>query len=367
MVANGAGPIDPFTGAAAGFRSFPVPNRPGAEQQVGDAIWFFNVGGGANDGQYDTFLSRSLRGTNFSRVISFDWEMRFTARGSWAVRRFEDGALLKVPFELWNIGINTPDDPSDDYRLVPWFRSNGAVGGLQTDPDGMTYQLDPNDHGTSGGTDDPYTPWIYWRIPADNSAGTGGYDAYVSAIDTSLAFMPGVDASGTYDYGGGEAFARTILVSWNGDDVSDGEVAAGTQLRPEEGSIIRIITTKPNTPGDVFSFESVAPKTEDLRLARQQAAKLVNVFPNPYHRNIVDLNNPFEQFVTFTHLPEEEVTIHIFTIYGDLVRKIRHTNGTQFEEWGLRNSDGRAVASGMYIVRIDMGEIGVKVLKLGVL
>ncbi len=369
MVANGAGPLVPSIGAASDFRGFPgsVP-RANAEQQVGTGQWFFGVGGGANDGTYEGFLSRSLRGSNFSRVISFDWEMRFTARGSWALRRFEGFELVKVPFELWNIGSNTPDDPSDDYRCIPWFLSNGGRGDLQTDPDGMTYQLDPNDSGASGGTNDPYTPWIYWEIPADTSPGEAGYNAYVSAIDTTLAGMVGVDAGGTFDIAtASEAFAKTILVSFNGDDVSDGEVAAGTQLHPEEGSIIRIITTKPNTPSDVFSFESVAPKTGDLKLARQQAARLVNVFPNPYYRNIVDLNNPFAQFVTFTHLPEEEAAIHIFTIYGDLVRKIRHTNGTQFEEWDLRNSDGRAVASGIYIVRIDMGEIGVKVLKLGVL
>jgi hypothetical protein len=49
------------------------------------------------------------------------------------------------------------------------------------------------------------------------------------------------------------------------------------------------------------------------------------------------------------------------------VLKIEHDNGTQFDFWDLRNEDGRSVASGLYIVHVDMGEIGVKVLKLAVL
>jgi len=365
MVANAAGPIDPPTGAAADFRGFPVPNRPGSEQQVGDAIWFFNVGGGSNDGTFDTFLARSLRGSNFSRVIPFDWEMRFTGE-SWATRAFVDGALLKVPFELWNVGVGTHDDPSDDYRLIPWFLSNGAVGGLQTDPDGMTYQLDPNDSGASGGSNDPYTPWIYWRNPADTSPGEAGYTAFISAIDTTVAFQPGVDGSGTYDFASPEVFARTILVSWNGDDVSDGEVAPGTQMRPEDGSIIRIISTKPNTPTDVFSFQGVPPVVNNSTLAKQQAAELVNVYPNPYRGFNIEETDPSNRFVTFTHLPEGNTTIQVFTIAGELLKTIQHTNGTQFEQWDLRNDADVPVASGMYIVRIDMRSIGVKILKLAV-
>jgi hypothetical protein len=52
---------------------------------------------------------------------------------------------------------------------------------------------------------------------------------------------------------------------------------------------------------------------------------------------------------------------------GELVRKIQHANGTQYERWDLRNFIGVPVASGMYIVRIDMADLGVKVLKLAVL
>jgi hypothetical protein len=141
----------------------------------------------------------------------------------------------------------------------------------------------------------------------------------------------------------------------------------GSHPYQESDFTMRITPNFVNTERDVFTFESQVPITDDLALARQQAAALVNVFPNPYDRGNIDLRKPFDQFVTFTHLPEFNAMIRIFSLAGDLVLKIEHDNGTQFDFWDLRNEDGRSVASGLYIVHVDMGEIGVKVLKLAVL
>ncbi|MFQ5631787.1 MAG: T9SS type A sorting domain-containing protein [bacterium] len=93
---------------------------------------------------------------------------------------------------------------------------------------------------------------------------------------------------------------------------------------------------------------------------------MVNVFPNPYRGFNIDEHNNINRFVTLTHLPESTTKIQIFTLFGELIRIIEHSNGTPFERWDLRNHIGIAVASGIYIVRIDMGELGVKILKLAV-
>lgn len=365
-IANGAGPIDPPTGAAAEFQGFPTPERPGASQQVGSGVWMINAGGG--DGSYGSFLGRSLRGDNFDRVVPFDWEMRFTARGSWAVKAFNTGEVVKVPFELWNIGSNTPDDPSDDVRLIPWFLDNAEVGGLQTDPNGLTFQLDPNDHPTSGGTNDPYTPWIYWRIPVDDSPGEAGYNAFTAAIDTTLFGVIGADASGTYDYESPEAFARMVLVSFNGDEVSDGVVEPGTQMTPEEGTIFRIISTKPNTPADRFTFSTAGfePTSNDARTAEDVLA-LANVFPNPYYGFNSRETSSFSRFVTFSHLPQRAI-IRIFNMAGALVRAIDKNDATQFATWNLQNESELPVASGIYIAHIEFPELGIsKNLKLAII
>ena len=208
-------------------------------------------------GSYEAFLSRSMRGDNFDRAMPFDFEMRFTAAGSYSVRTFEDNVVIPVPFELWNIGIATPDDVSDDYRLIPWLGTVEAFGGVSLNPDG--YSVEPTDHSASNGDNDPFTPLIYWRQPEDISAGTAGYDAYVASLD--LAANP--PNSGTYLFDGAEVFARTVLFNWNGGSVADTATFRATvnQLVPEEGTVFRISTTKPNTTSDVFVFTTTAPAT----------------------------------------------------------------------------------------------------------
>jgi hypothetical protein len=129
---------------------------------------------------------------------------------------------------------------------------------------------------------------------------------------------------------------------------------------------IRIKPNMVNTGADEFTFKSEPPIRDNKALARAQAMALVNVYPNPYKGFNIEERDPINRFVTFTHLPETNATIQIFTLMGELVRKIQHTNGTQYERWDLRNFIGVPVASGIYIVRIDMGDLGVKVLKLAV-
>ena len=358
VVANAAGPIDPPEGAAADFQGFPAL-RPTESQQVGGGHWFFHAGdsSGGTVRSYEAFLSTAMRGSNFNRLVPYDWEMRFTAEGSWAVRAFTDGLVVSVPFELWNVGIATYDDPSDDYRVIPWFWELAAFG--LNDLDDFVYQVEANDHATSGGRNDPYTDWIYWRIPADNSAGTAGYDAFVAALD----FTTDPPNEGTYDYASPEVIARSVLINWNGGDVEDPTWPANVnQLVPEEGTVFRLISTKPNGLEDVFTFSTDSLKATTLAYDPER----INVWPNPYFAYNPEERLPQQRIVMFTHLPEEgEATIRIFNLAGHLVRILRHPGGSQFATWDLRNLDARLVGSGMYIVHIET-EYGDRVLKLGV-
>ena len=369
LVANAAGAIEPPLAAAFAFQGFPTPDsmNPSPDGQADGQRWAIHTGadaassaGGAR-GSYSAFLSRSLRGNNFNRVLPFDWEMRFTSLGSWAVKALTTGELLKVPFELWNTGINSPDDPSDDYRLIPWFLELSALGFPEPDP---SYGLTPNDHPGSGADNDPYTQWIYWRIPAehlDNSPGEIGYNNYLATIDTT-----DVTRYGSYGVDGSEAFARMVLVCWNCDDVSDSTLAPGVARTPEQGTVFRLLTNKFNTASDIFTFSTAdfAP-TFSTEQAREDI-KAIKVFPNPYYGLFRFDSGPGNRYVTFTHLPQKAV-VRVFTIAGALVRTFTKEDESQFLRWDLLNESGRLVASGVYIVHIEMPELGVaKILKLAV-
>ncbi len=345
VISNASGVLNPPEGGAADFQGFPSL-QPTTRQQTNGSRWLFHTGDNGTRAEYGPFLARVTRdGGNFREIGSYDFEMRFTATGgvAWRNPGFESGsnAPIAVPFELWNIGIATPDDPSDDYRMIPSI--------LDVDAD-STYNLSSygaDDHSASGGTNDPYTDWIYWLKPANTAPGHAGYDAAASQIvDTSY---PGEDH---------EVLARTVLVSWNG-----GSAPPFAAPMPEAGTTFRITTTKPVKEVDVFTFTSPLPSQV---ASGEEALSQINTVPNPYY-----LFGPFDPAATnrqikFQHLPKE-CTITIYTLGGDLVRTIRKTDqSTSIETWDISTESGLPVASGIYIYVVDAPGLGQKVGKMAV-
>lgn len=367
-VANAAGPINPPTQGAFPFNAsgFPfIPEDPSIDRpapNVGGASWGIHTGMTAAltspAGSYDIFLGRTTRdGGNFDLLIPFDFELRFTAAGGKAWMAFTTGTVIDVPFEIWNIGIGTPDDPSDDFRMIPWV--NDANGNEVFDLDGI-------DHIISGGDNDPETDWIYWINPTDQSPGQAGY---LNEFVAAGAAYDGTGAGEDHH----EVMARVILINFNGGSVSDPTFPAnlGQQL-PETGQIFRINTTKPNGPVDVFTFGTAGFDAVAAAGAADAAVDQLNVFPNPYFgQNRAEIN-PVNRFVTFTHLPTDQpVVIRIFTLAGELVKVIddvdratQGTVGTQTAQWDLRNDAGIAVASGIYLAHVSLGSLGERVRKV---
>lgn len=359
-VANGAGPLDPPEGAAADFQNFPSL-RPTANQQVGAGLWMIHTADNGSRGTYSAFLSRSTRdGDRWSSLIPHDFEMRFTATGSASIYPKEfsgaaDHVLIQVPFELWRVGDSRVNDPSDDIRMIPYL--------LDENEDGV-FGYTGVDQTASGGDNDPYTDWIYWIMPPNAAPGDAGYKAFEQAVTTNLTGYQSVYEVG--DAAGAEVWARVVLFNWNGGSVSDPTFPANVnQALPETGTVFRIITTKPNTVTDSFTFSTVAPE-KSLALA-QASAKNVGVFPNPYFAFNPQETTRLSRFVTFNNLPET-ATIRIFNLAGQLVARLDKSDASQFIRWNLLNLSNLPVASGMYIAHVDMPALGAtKVLKLAII
>jgi hypothetical protein len=325
------------------------------------------VGGGFS---FDFFKSRTFRNDNFNRFIPYDFEMRFTAAGGMGHFAFTTGVQAAVPFEIWNIGINTPTDVSDDYRMYPRVLDDEAVA-LDN-----AYDLGGFDHSISGGDNDPYLDWVYFMNPANRSPGQAGYNASVAANGGALQTP------------NGEVMARTVLVNFNGGSVSDVSFPANVnQQRPANGTIFRIVSTKPNTVNDQFSFTGTARQTTASKSEMKAALKNAKVVPNPYYGRSEYQETLFDKRIKFINLPGS-CTIRVFTVSGDLVATLTHnatsnndrTNSnplsatatgtpaeTSVETWDLRNPDGKFVASGMYVAVIEAPGIGKKTLKFAVI
>ncbi len=344
VISNANGRLNSPDGGALEFDGFPS-HLPSDRQQFGAGHRAIHTADSAQTlGSYASFLNRTtLSGKNWNEIVPFDFEWRFLGTLSRAWDKFNTGRFFQVPFALWNIGVATPDDPSDDFEMVPVLRD--------WDGDG-TFNLSSADHSGSGGDNDPFTDWVYWYNPLTDSPDEApGQAGYLAAADS----MAGGIYTGSHL---ALVMARTVLINWNG-----GSAPLYNQDLPEHGTIFRITTTKPNSEFDLFSFSAPSVIRDNKILARKDVQR-ANVFPNPYYGGNSLETSSFDRFVTFTHLPRK-VEIRIFNLGGSQIIKLKKDSDSQFLKWNLRNERNLPVASGLYIARIEMPDEGViKVLKL---
>jgi hypothetical protein len=139
----------------------------------------------------------------------------------------------------------------------------------------------------------------------------------------------------------------------------------GTKTPWREGDIWRITPNIPFSDNDKYTFTTPAP-SYDRNTAKDDIIN-VNVFPNPYVGANAQELNKYQRFVNFNHLPQH-AKFRIYTLAGTLVKSFEKNDATQYAKWDLNNQNGLPIGSGMYIIHIDMPEIGAeKILKLGVI
>ncbi|MCK5126633.1 MAG: hypothetical protein KAR42_10285 [candidate division Zixibacteria bacterium] len=387
VVANNAGVIDPPEAGAAEWRHFPVPTDPSdgsnlrptaAQQSTGGGLWLFHTGDNTSATEtgtrptYENFLARVHRDdpARIAQIGAYEFEMRFTGspaspgvNGSWAWEWATDGSAYWVPFEVWRIGSGTEDDPSDDVRMYPYIYGDGADAAYNMSAWGPTEDgtCGPGgcEHSVSGGSNDPYMDWIYWKLPGDVTPGEAGYLAYEADM-TSDPENHVDDAS--------SVMGRTVLVNWNGHTgAEEGDTLTNPPVfnmdMPEEGTVFRLVTANPNSPGDTFSFNAPAPvqvaKTEDV-------LEKIKAVPNPFYLyDNYDLS-PGSKRLAFHHLPEV-CTINIYNLGGDLVKSIaKEDDGSAIAYWNLLTDRNLPVASGIYIYVVDAPGFGTKIGKVAI-
>ncbi|HKR06380.1 MAG TPA: hypothetical protein VJY62_17225 [Bacteroidia bacterium] len=129
-----------------------------------------------------------------------------------------------------------------------------------------------------------------------------------------------------------------------------------------------------------FNTYDLAPILGNMDAAKD-ALKLVNIVPNPYYaysayEGTTGVAGQLDNRIKIVNLPPK-CTISIFTLNGVLVKRfIREVaadnslgsdlgtiNTETSVDWDLKNTQGITVASGIYLVHVDAGELGKRTLK----
>lgn len=396
-VANGAGPIpEGSRGAVSSWQSFPgAAPTSSVQQSNGQRPYIFHTADNGSRAAYTAFVNRVTNGGEIGNfggriIVPYDFEMRFTATGSQAYDPFITACYFDVPFELWRIGIGTPDDPSDDIQMVPYVLDDDATSLFGFD--GMApYNLFTQkahdafnaavgrppfataDHSGSSLSNDPQTDWVYWTTPDDETPGTAGFDAWKTYMDNTLGGVGNCDDGSQYnEQTTDNSLRRTTVFQWNGGDVcndTDGdgacEVPTYAGNMPETGTVIRISTKKPLSAGDEFSFgtAALAATTDSLGLAETELDN-IGIVPNPYKGASAYEVDVARDEARFTNLPQR-ATIRVYTLAGTLVRTLEKNSSAATLSWNLQTEEGLPLASGMYLIHVEVPGVGDKVIKFG--
>ena len=119
--------------------------------------------------------------------------------------------------------------------------------------------------------------------------------------------------------------------------------------------------TNSGNPEFLFNTSNIATRT-NIDTVGSSALETIRVVPNPYYGFSTYEASQLDNIVKITNLPVE-CTISIFSTNGTLVRQLNKDNSLTYIEWDLKNTYNVPIASGVYIIHIDAGDLGQKVVK----
>jgi len=116
-----------------------------------------------------------------------------------------------------------------------------------------------------------------------------------------------------------------------------------------------------NKPMYTFNTAEIATLRNQTDIAIN-ALELIRVVPNPYYGFSSYELSQLENLVKVTNLPKE-CTVSVFSLNGDLIRRITKDSEETYMDWDMKNQYGIPIASGVYIFHINAPGIGEHIVK----
>ena len=113
-----------------------------------------------------------------------------------------------------------------------------------------------------------------------------------------------------------------------------------------------------------YSFtitDNDAPRS-NVTAELQNLLNIINIVPNPYYAYSSYEESRLDKVVKITNLPQT-CDIRIFNMSGQLIKQFNKDAEQTFIDWNLTNEKGVPIASGIYIVHIEVPGVGSKILK----
>ncbi|MFK8036807.1 MAG: T9SS type A sorting domain-containing protein [Crocinitomicaceae bacterium] len=141
----------------------------------------------------------------------------------------------------------------------------------------------------------------------------------------------------------------------------------------ETDVIIKARTSKPYTirnnndsnngyPQYRFNITETEMARNGMSSELESLLDIINIVPNPYYAYNAYESSRLDKVAKITNLPQQ-CTIRIFNMSGQLIKQFEKDADQTFIDWNLANTKGVPIASGIYIIHIEVPGIGEKILK----
>ena len=94
----------------------------------------------------------------------------------------------------------------------------------------------------------------------------------------------------------------------------------------------------------------------------QTLLDIINIVPNPYYAYSNYEESRLDKVVKITNLPQK-CNVRIFNMSGQLIKQFNKDAEQTFVDWNLTNEKGVPIASGIYIIHIEVPGVGERILK----
>lgn len=110
-----------------------------------------------------------------------------------------------------------------------------------------------------------------------------------------------------------------------------------------------------------WSMDKIATQVGSQDMLKEALA-MINVVPNPYYAFSEYERTRLDTKVKIVNLPEV-CTVRIYTANGKLVRTFKKDSPQTYIDWDLTNHKAIPVAGGIYLIHVDVPNVGERVLK----
>jgi subtilisin family serine protease len=279
------------------------------------------------------------------------------ADGSGTYQQIADGVYWAVDngAEVMNASLGGSYSSNTMYNAVRYAYDNGVVIVASTGNDNSAFLSYPAayDECIAVGAVDtnknraPYSNYgtgMELMAPGGNTSEDENGDGYVDGV-LQQTFSGGDPTNFAYWFWQGTSMAAPhvtglialILSGWSASGIEN----SGTSRIDNIRDILHSTAEDLGAPGydTVYGYGLIDAAAALVAVASDLTGLIV--YPNPVE------TAAGHSYVTFEALTEE-VTIQIFTVSGQLVRK-EEISGQYSWDWDLKNTDGEKVARGVYI------------------